>query len=478
MAGDGELTADIDSGPSGPEIGAIFGLDGTILSGYSGMVLAADRLRRRQLGVGDVVRPARAGLEVGLGRGDFADVIGAGWRGVDDDELEELGERLFVQRLARRIFPEARALVAAHQRKGHTVVLASSATRYQAEPVARDLGIEHVLCTRLEVENGLVTGRVLEPRMWGEGKADTVQKFAAEHGVDLAWSYAYADGGEDVALLESVGKPRPTNPGRGLARTSRERGWPVRRFPGAERPRGGAVARTLAAYAGLYPVGLVSAAAGLLGRSVKPAVDTAQALYPELTLAIGGVEVRAVGEEHLWSHRPAVFVWNHVNMVDPTIVAKLVQRDYVSVGKAELGRIPVVGDLTRRLGVAVYVDRSNTAKAVTALEPVVEALKHGKSVLIAPEGTRTPGRLGAFKKGAFRIAMAGQVPIVPIVIRNAVDVQAGSGWIMRPGTVDVCVHAPISVADWTLDTLNDRIAEVRQLFIDTLAHWPSQEGTE
>lgn len=73
------------------------------------------------------------------------------------------------------------------------------------------------------------------------------------------------------------------------------------------------------------------------------------------------------------------------------------------------------------------------------------------------------------------MAMAVGIPIVPIVIRNAEIIAARNSTTMNPGTVDVAVFPPIPVTDWTLDTLPDRIAEVRQLYVDTLADWPVDE---
>ena len=62
---------------------------------------------------------------------------------------------------------------------------------------------------------------------------------------------------------------------------------------------------------------------------------------------------------------------------------------------------------------------------------------------------------------------------MPIVIRNAEIIAARNSTTMNPGTVDVAVFPPISVNDWTVETLSDRIAEVRQLYLDTLADWPA-----
>jgi putative phosphoserine phosphatase/1-acylglycerol-3-phosphate O-acyltransferase len=99
--------------------------------------------------------------------------------------------------------------------------------------------------------------------------------------------------------------------------------------------------------------------------------------------------------------------------------------------------------------------------------------------VIAPEGTRVDTtEVGPFKKGPFRIAMAVGIPIVPIVIRNAEIVAARNSTVINPGTVDVAVFPPISVQDWTVETLPEHIAGVRQLYLDTLANWPIDELPE
>src|SRR5947199_242808 len=79
----------------------------------------------------------------------------------------------------------------------------------------------------------------------------------------------------------------------------------------------------------------------------------------------------------------------------------------------------------------------------------------------------------AFKKGAFHMAMQRGVPLVPVVIRTAGELLWRGSKVIRPGTVDVHVHEPISVAGWTRETLGDRVAEVRELFVRTLDDWPA-----
>jgi putative phosphoserine phosphatase/1-acylglycerol-3-phosphate O-acyltransferase len=82
--------------------------------------------------------------------------------------------------------------------------------------------------------------------------------------------------------------------------------------------------------------------------------------------------------------------------------------------------------------------------------------------------------VGDFKKGAFRMAMAARVPIVPIVIRNVEDIGSRNSGTMRPGTVDVAVLQPIDVSRWTKRDLDRRMGAVRALFVKALQDWPSE----
>jgi HAD superfamily hydrolase (TIGR01490 family) len=172
-----------------------------------------------------------ASLRYRLGRMEFERLVvrGAGYlRGDSLDELDELGENLFRRHIETRVFAQMHDVVRAHQARGHTVVLSSSALTIHAEPVARFLGIEGVICTHFEVDgDGLLTGGIVAPIVWGANKAKAVARFANGNGVDLQRSYFYADGDEDAALMRVVGHPRPVNPRAGLAAEALRSGWPV-----------------------------------------------------------------------------------------------------------------------------------------------------------------------------------------------------------------------------------------------------------
>jgi 1-acyl-sn-glycerol-3-phosphate acyltransferase len=171
--------------------------------------------------------------------------------------------------------------------------------------------------------------------------------------------------------------------------------------------------------------------------------------------------------------RPAVFVFNHQSQLDVPILAALLRRDFTGVAKAELKKDPTFAAMGWLADVA-YIDRSDTTKAKASLAPAVDSIRAGKSLVISPEGTRSPTpTLLPFKKGAFHVAMQAGVPMVPIVIRNAGEIMSAHSLLIHSGTVQVAVLPPISTKRWTTRNLDRQVALVRGQFLETLAHWPT-----
>jgi putative phosphoserine phosphatase/1-acylglycerol-3-phosphate O-acyltransferase len=471
MALHAKLTQEIRTGPRGPKIAALFDLDQTLLAGFSATAFFRERFVSGRMSPRELGDSLLGALSFSLGRTGFSGFMAAttsAYRGTAESVLEEIGQEVFERDLAADIYPESRALVRAHQEMGHTVAVVTSATRYQAEPFARDLRIEHVMCTRLEVEKGVFTGRVVHPTCYGEGKADVARRLSGEHDLELESSYFYTDSHEDLPLLEIVGHPRPLNPNRQLAQIAKERIWPVRRFHSRGTPTAGEVVRSALVYGSVVPAAWAGLAAGLMNRSRREGVNVAGSIWGDLATSLAGVDLRVEGEEHLWSSRPAVFLFNHQSGIDALLMIKLMRRDVTGVAKQEVRANPIFGPMFQAGGV-VFIDRANTKKAIEALKPAVEALRQGLSLVIAPEGTRsaTP-RLGAFKKGAFHIAMQAGVPIVPVVFRNALDALPKRGIVVRPATVEAVVLPPIDTSEWTREGLDAEIAAVRDLYIEVL----------
>ncbi len=467
-----DLHRAISSAPPGPGTVAAFDLDGTLIAGYSASVVYRDRLRNLDIGVGELLRTTGAALDTqlrGADVGALMDIAVQGLAGRREDEVLEWGQRLFRQEIASMIYREARGILAAHRRAGHTVVMATSATPYQAADVAADLDIADVLCTQPEVVDGMLTGALASPPLWGPAKAKALAEYAAGRGADLADAFAYSNGAEDVPMLESVGHPVALNPDRGLTRHARSHRWPIVHLRAPQRgPTPIATARTAVAMGSLMATAAAGVGVGVLTGSRQRGANLVGSIGPDVALTICGITLEVSGREHAWSDRPAVFMFNHQSSLDVLVLGAVVRRDVTGVAKKEASHDPRFAPVGALLDVA-YIDRADSAKAKAALAPAVEKLRSGTSLTIAPEGTRSPTpRLLPFKKGGFHLAMQAGVPIVPIVIHDAGDLMWRNSFVAHPGTVHVDVLPPVSTREWTPETLSDHVRQVREMFEDCL----------
>ncbi len=467
-----EILADIHDAGEGPEIAAFFDFDRTLIQGYSVMSVMQEQIRGGDMSWREFTGQASAALKYSRGKLNFSGLVSetaASLRGQAEYVMEELGERIFKKKLAGAIYPEAREIVETHRDLGHTIAIVSSATKYQIEPAAREMGIDYILCTDLEIKDGIFTGEVIRPTCFGQGKRDAAEDFCEDFDADMEQSFFYTDSDDDLPLLEAVGHPRVVNPNSRLSKIASQRSWPVCNFSSRGRVTVADVAKTGAIYAAM-PAAMITALPiwALTGRK-RDALNTGLNLWTDFASALAGLKLDVEGEEHLWSHRPAVFIFNHQSSLDVLVIAKLLNKDFTGIGKKEIASFPIVGPAFRFADV-VFVDRSNSEKAVEAMKPVVKAIQEdGLSVTLAPEGTRSPGKqLGAFKKGAFHIAMQAQVPIVPVVIHNASDAMPKGRNIPSPATVYATVLPPVDTSDWSPETINDHVAEVRQMYLEEL----------
>jgi len=467
-----EVIENIGRAPVGPQVGAFFDFDGTLIAGFSATVFLKEQVRRGDLSPYEFLELLAAVAQFTLGGMGFSGLMSAAarlMRGVSEADYIAFGEELYEQQIARKVYPESRALVQAHKARGHTVAIISSATPYQVEPVARDLGVEHVICSRYEVQDGEFTGGIVRPLCFGQGKVDAAERLADECGIDLEQSFFYSDSDDDIELLERVGHPQPLNPNTRLTEISERKGWPVRRFKSRGQPGIFDFVRSVAATVSLVPSALAGLPIWALTGSQREARNFATSLFADVSSALIGLNLVIRGEEHLWSKRPAVFVFNHQSKADVIIIARLLRRDFAGVGKKEIRDTPIIGK-TMELAGTVFIDRANAASAIEAMQPLVDAMRNGgKSVVIAPEGTRTVSpRLAPFKKGAFHLAIQAGVPVVPIVIHNSGDVAPKGDFVFRPATVQVDVLPPVDTSAWRAESIDEHVAQVRRMFQVTL----------
>jgi HAD superfamily hydrolase (TIGR01490 family) len=174
------------------------------------------------------------------------------------DEVVALGEEIYDELMADRIWSGTRALAQLHLDAGQRVWLVTAAPAELASLIARRLGLTGALGTVAENEDGVYTGRLVGEPLHGPAKAEAIRALAEREGLDLSRCSAYSDSANDVPMLSIVGDPVAVNPDSQLKRVARENGWKIRDFrTGRKAARVGVPAAAgMGAVAGGVAVGL------------------------------------------------------------------------------------------------------------------------------------------------------------------------------------------------------------------------------
>lgn len=148
--------------------------------------------------------------------------------GLERSRLQAVVDDALATVIKPAVYAEALDLIEGHHRAGHDVVIVSASPTDMVEPVARLIGADRAVATRMEVDDsGRFTGRIERSLLHG-AKVEALHEDSAAHDTDLSRSWAYSDSISDLPMLEAVGHPVAVNPDRELRRIAEERGWPVR----------------------------------------------------------------------------------------------------------------------------------------------------------------------------------------------------------------------------------------------------------
>lgn len=213
-------------------IAALFDMDNTLLRVDTGMSWTKFLYRRGELPPKMVAKAVYWSTLYKLAVLDMEAVftkLCMDLEGDSEDEMIAKCDIWYREHIAREIAPAARVAIEHHRQAGHLVVLATGSTCYAARPVARGVGIEHVLSSELEVQGGAFTGRA-SALCFGHHKVALAERWAERHGVDLAASYFYSDSYNDLPMLQRVGTAIAVNPDTRLRRHARARGWAVQQW--------------------------------------------------------------------------------------------------------------------------------------------------------------------------------------------------------------------------------------------------------
>lgn len=212
---------------------ALFDMDRTLVAVNTGNLYVRWRMRRREAGLRDVLRVSGWMLRYTLGVVDAPAMTAralSSLAGVEEARFREDCELWYAEDVRQHVTDAARREVERRRSQGYLCAVLSASTPYVTEPLARDVGIDHVVCTRLEVKGGRFTGAWQPPLCYGAGKLEAAQAWAREHDVDLRASTFYTDSVSDLPVLEHVAEPVVVNPDPRLRWHARRRGWRVERW--------------------------------------------------------------------------------------------------------------------------------------------------------------------------------------------------------------------------------------------------------
>jgi putative phosphoserine phosphatase/1-acylglycerol-3-phosphate O-acyltransferase len=385
--------------PEARRAAAFFDLDRTLLRGASGPLI-------HQALVSTGLVPARSlpGQDL-LYR--FYDVVGEtlpsmamarsaallskGWTAKAVADAADLAAK----RLDELVAPYARPLLEEHRAAGRAVVLATTTPVELIRPLAERLGVDDVIATRYASQLGadgdsIYTGGLEGEFVWARGKLAAVRRWAEDHDIDLAASFAYSDSVYDLPLLSAVGHPTAVNPDPRLAAFAAVRRWPILHLdvpPGVPK------------VAGVEPFDLLR-------------LFTRPEFFPYARFDIAGTE-------HVPRHGAAILVANHRSYFDTAAIGLLMVKAGRAprfLGKKEVFDAPIIGNLARALG-GIRVDRGSGSGE--PLREAARALAGGDVVVLMPQGT-IPRGLEFFdphlkgRTGAAKLAAASGAPVIPV----------------------------------------------------------------
>jgi 1-acyl-sn-glycerol-3-phosphate acyltransferase len=185
-------------------------------------------------------------------------------------------------------------------------------------------------------------------------------------------------------------------------------------------------------------------------------------------LRVSGVRVTVVGTEHLTPGRSFILMPNHQSHFDIPVLLGCLDTQFRWMAKAELFRIPIFGRAMRGCGY-ISINRSNRQEAFASIQQAGDAIRGKASVLIFPEGTRSPdGKLLPFKKGGFVLAVDSGVPILPIGIYGTGRILPKKRLLMDPCPVVMWIGPPVDTTGFDRETKDALMAKVRQALCEAV----------
>ncbi len=190
--------------------------------------------------------------------------------------------------------------------------------------------------------------------------------------------------------------------------------------------------------------------------------------WSRLTCYLFFIRVELLGADKIDTSQSYVFISNHQSSFDIFAFYGWMPHVFKWVMKAELKKIPLVGSACQTAG-HIFIDRSNPVAALESMQEAESKLVNGTSIVIFPEGTRTKtGKVGRFKKGAFRIAQDLSLSMVPITIKGSYERFPRGTYYIRPGKIQLIIHNPINPMEYA-DNMQELMQKSREIIEEELS---------
>ncbi len=171
-------------------------------------------------------------------------------------------------------------------------------------------------------------------------------------------------------------------------------------------------------------------------------VDQVVKKWARSLVEISGTEVSVIGEENV-PEGPVLFVSNHQGNFDIPLMLGYISKPKGFIAKVEIKKMFIIRKWMQHLN-CIFIDRKDIRQSVKAISGGVKLLKSGKSMVIFPEGTRSPdGKLLEFKQGSMKLGTKSKVPVVPVTINGSKDIMPKGSKIIRPAKVTINISKPI-----------------------------------
>ena len=187
----------------------------------------------------------------------------------------------------------------------------------------------------------------------------------------------------------------------------------------------------------------------------------ARELWSPVLLWAGGARLEVTGGENVDASRPTIYVSNHQSTIDiPTLFIALPVRLSL-IAKKQLRYVPALGWYLWIAG-HILIDRSNPKTAIASLDEAGRRIRAGASLIVYPEGTRSPdGRVLPFKKGPFALALKAGVAVCPVTIEGSGKLMPKNRWTITPGPIRVQIGKPIDAGAYREDERDRLMRDVR-----------------